>query len=155
MQLQNLEDTQHLAQSLVAEYVPFVPERPLVVGITGPLGAGKTTLTQAIAQALDIAEQITSPTYTYLEEYPFVYPGFKGMLYHMDAWRIEDGVIFERLAIAELIQAGNLVVIEWYDQVASWLEPVLEDKGARVVRVELAEKNGQRTAAVEVCEYGK
>jgi len=153
LNLASLDDTHQIADQLVTEYVPFLTERPLVIGINGPLGAGKTTLTQAIAAALDIAEPVTSPTYTYLEEYPFVFPGFKGMLYHLDAWRVDDQAVFDQLKIGNLVRPGNLLVVEWHDQVASWLEPTLVEQNARLIQVNLTEKDGCRQATIEMCDY--
>lgn len=155
MNLTSLEETQQLAQDLVGQYVPFVAERPLVIGINGPLGAGKTTFTQAIAKTLDISETVTSPTYTYLEEYPFVFPGFKGMLYHLDAWRIEEEVVFEQLKISDLVRPSCLVVIEWFDQIEPWLEKTLIERNARLVTVNLTHKKDLREVEVTVCEYGE
>ena len=76
------------------------------------------------------------------------------MLYHLDAWRVDDESVFEQLRIGELVAAGNMVVVEWYDQVAEWMERVLSERGARLVTVKLTEKNGKRTAEVAVCDYG-
>lgn len=151
--LASLDDTRQLAEQLIAEFVPFVPERPLVIGINGPLGAGKTTLTQAIAAGLDIPEPVTSPTYTYLEEYPFVYPGFTGMMYHLDAWRVDNQAVFDQLKIGDLVRPGHLLIIEWHDQVAAWLEPALIDQRARLIQINLAESQGVRQASVEMCDY--
>ena len=79
-----------------------------VVTLTGPLGAGKTTLVQAIARGLGVAAQATSPTYTYVHRYE----GRRGPVFHLDCYRLRhpddaadlDGEAIQREADAALIE---------------------------------------------------
>lgn len=76
--------------------------------LTGDLGAGKTTLTGGIANGLGINEKISSPTFNILKCY------FKAKipLYHIDAYRLEDGTNKD-IGLEEFIDGDGLCVIEW------------------------------------------
>ena len=71
----------------------------MVIGLDGVLGAGKTIFTKGVAEFLQIEETITSPTYSYIEEYDYVRHEITGKLYHIDLWKIETA--------AELAQSRN------------------------------------------------
>ena len=73
------------------------------------MGAGKTTLTKGIARGLEFAGEVTSPTYTYIHQYPTP----QGELVHIDAYRLEDARSLWRMGLAELLETARLTVIEW------------------------------------------
>lgn len=81
-----------------------------IILLTGDLGAGKTTLTQAIGKGLQVPENcyITSPTYSLLHEYPGRIP-----LYHMDLYRLSGEEEIEELGFDEYIYGQGLTIIEW------------------------------------------
>lgn len=81
--------------------------------LTGDLGAGKTTLTQAIGAGLGVPDTcyITSPTFSLLHEYPGRLP-----LYHMDLYRLGGEEEIEELGFEEYIYGQGLTVIEWPDR---------------------------------------
>ncbi len=79
-----------------------------VVVLDGPLGAGKTTLTQGIGEALGVRGAVTSPTFVIARRHP----GPRGALVHVDAYRLGDALEVEDLDLDEdLTQA--VTVIEW------------------------------------------
>ncbi len=78
----------------------------MVILLDGDLGAGKTTLTQGIAQGLGVKRNVTSPTFTILKVYKGRMP-----LYHIDAYRLEG--ISQDLGFEELMEDNGLTVIEW------------------------------------------
>lgn len=90
-----------------------------VISLSGPLGAGKTTLAQGLAQALGIAEPISSPTFVLMNEYRGAIP-----LLHLDAYRLE-GLDYDELRDAgweEFVGRSDAVrLIEWPEMVAQWL----------------------------------
>lgn len=96
-------------------------QAPLVIGLVGTLGAGKTTLTQAVAAAANVdPEDVTSPTFTLLCSYQARVAGDPIELHHLDAYRIGDEDEFLELGIEELFDAPDAwVLIEWADRFES------------------------------------
>ena len=81
-----------------------------VITLQGPLGAGKTALTQAIARGLGVDPHIyiTSPTFSLLHEYQGRTP-----LYHMDLYRLTGEDEIESLGFQEYFSGNGVTVIEW------------------------------------------
>jgi tRNA threonylcarbamoyladenosine biosynthesis protein TsaE len=84
-----------------------------VVALVGDLGAGKTTLTQGIAEGRGAAraEDVSSPTFTLIHEY-----GEPVRVYHVDLYRLETAEQARRLGLEDLFDQAALVVIEWGDK---------------------------------------
>ena len=74
--------------------------------LMGDLGAGKTTLTQGVAQGLEIKKNVTSPTFNIQK----IYQG-RLTLNHIDAYRLEG--LHQDLGFEEFLYDGGLTVIEW------------------------------------------
>jgi tRNA threonylcarbamoyladenosine biosynthesis protein TsaE len=89
-----------------------------VICLEGDLGAGKTTLTQAIAKGLDVPDScyVTSPSFAILHEYPGRIP-----LYHMDFYRLHDVSEIEDLGFEEYFYLLGLTVIEWPERAGDLL----------------------------------
>ncbi|MDA8164149.1 MAG: tRNA (adenosine(37)-N6)-threonylcarbamoyltransferase complex ATPase subunit type 1 TsaE [Desulfobacteraceae bacterium] len=110
-----------------------------VVTLGGSLGAGKTTLTQAIGQGLGVPPTcyITSPTFSLLHEYPGRLP-----LYHLDLYRLGSEEELAELGVEDWLYGEGMAVIEWPDRLGSMLpaerlhiELRLESATARTVTV--------------------
>lgn len=83
------------------------------VALCGTLGAGKTRLVQAIAQASGVdRHDVVSPTFVLIQEYR----GCR-MVYHIDAYRLRDEDEFDQLGPEEYFESDGLVLIEWADRV--------------------------------------
>ena len=82
---------------------------PLVVAITGELGAGKTTLVQAICRGYGVTEPVTSPTFALVHQYASP----RGAVYHLDLFRLHDPGEVAALGWDDIVTAEALVVIEW------------------------------------------
>lgn len=111
------------------------------VWLCGPLGAGKTTFAQALAQALGVEERVSSPTFTLVYEYAGRLP-----LLHCDAYRLEGLDAFELAdaGLQELIERSDAIrLVEWPERVAYFLPAP-----NWTVTLELAEE-GKRRAVVE------
>ena len=87
-----------------------------VILLHGDLGAGKTTLTRAIAAGLGVPPEqyVTSPSFALLHEYPGRIP-----LYHMDCYRLSGEDDVEGAGLIDYIGAPGLTVIEWPDRLGS------------------------------------
>ena len=85
----------------------------VVLALSGDLGAGKTTFTQALGRQLGIAEDITSPTFTIMKGYETTDSTFSRLI-HMDAYRIESEEELRPLRFEEILKTPNVIlVIEW------------------------------------------
>ncbi|TDT62436.1 tRNA (adenosine(37)-N6)-threonylcarbamoyltransferase complex ATPase subunit type 1 TsaE [Fonticella tunisiensis] len=87
-----------------------------IIVLNGDLGAGKTQLTKGIAEGLGVADYITSPTFTIVNEYEGRLP-----LYHFDVYRIEDIYEMNEIGFEEYLFGNGVCVIEWGDMVRELL----------------------------------
>ena len=84
-----------------------------LVALDGDLGAGKTTLSQGIAQGLDIAGIVNSPTFTIVHEYndgrlPF---------YHFDVYRLQQPQELEDIGYEDYFYGEGVTVVEWANMI--------------------------------------
>ncbi len=108
------EDTARLGRAIAALASPGV-----VIALVGPLGAGKTRLVRAIAEACGVdPAAISSPTFVLIHEYTGALP-----IYHADAYRLKDPTAFEDLGIADYFGGEGLGLIEWADRVRGLIPP--------------------------------
>ena len=105
--LETLETTRALGRSLARE----LPDGAILL-LSGPLGAGKTSLVQGLAEGLGISEPITSPTFALAQHYPQGHP----QLVHLDLYRLEHTASADELFLQEEEEAraaGALMAVEW------------------------------------------
>ena len=84
-----------------------------VIALVGDLGTGKTTLTKAIAEGLNIKEPISSPTFSIIKEYT----GGSLPLYHFDVYRLDTIEDMYDLGYEEYFFGDGVTVVEWADKV--------------------------------------
>lgn len=82
---------------------------PLVITITGELGAGKTTLVQAICAGYGVTEEVTSPTFALVHEYAAA----RSPVHHLDLYRLDRPEQLDDIGWDELVSAHALVLVEW------------------------------------------
>lgn len=111
------EDTRALGRRLGS----LVRAGDLLV-LTGDLGAGKTTLTQGLAEGLGVRGPITSPTFVIARVHPSLAAG--PALVHVDAYRLGDGAELDDLDLDESL-AESVTVVEWG---AGLAEQLAEDR---------------------------
>ena len=90
---------------------------PLVVAISGELGAGKTTLAQAICRGYGVSKEVTSPTYALVHEYS----SERGPVYHLDLYRLERSDELTNLGWDDIVAADALVLVEWPERAGNRL----------------------------------
>lgn len=103
-------DTLELAQNMESEKFPN-----MVICLEGELGSGKTVFVKGFAHALGIEENVTSPTFTLIKEYP----NGELPLYHMDVYRLEG--TNENVGLDEYFKKGGVTIIEWSDLICDSL----------------------------------
>lgn len=104
------EETIELAQNIESEKFPN-----MVICLQGDLGSGKTIFTKGFANAMEITEEITSPTFNIIKEYT----SGELPLYHMDVYRLDGKV--DDLGIEEYFTKGGITIIEWADMILDYL----------------------------------
>ena len=108
--LPNLSATRQLGQELGQQ-----AQAGDILLLRGDLGAGKTSLTQGIAQGLGISDPVTSPTFALLHEY---HEG-RLPLYHFDLYRLEEADIVAQGFSEYWEQGDGLTVLEWAERLGS------------------------------------
>src|SRR5687767_3488227 len=111
--ISDLEATNQFGHRLGALLFPGA-----VVALVGPLGAGKTHLTRAVAEGLGVKNPaaVNSPTFVLIQEYPARLP-----IYHFDAYRLSGPREFAELGVEEYFTGDGVCLVEWADRV----EPTL------------------------------
>lgn len=105
----NLTETEAFGRRLGALLFPGA-----VISLIGQLGAGKTHLTRAIAEGLNVRNPaaVTSPTFVLIQEYAARLP-----IYHFDAYRLSGDREFLELGADEYFRGDGVSIVEWADRV--------------------------------------
>ena len=110
--LETLETTRTLGRCLAKELSPGA-----ILLLSGPLGAGKTSLVQGLAKGLGVTEPITSPTFALAQHYP----QGTAKLVHLDLYRLEHPASADELFLQEEEEAratGALMAVEWPERLS-------------------------------------
>jgi len=136
--INNLSEMKALAQAMSQHlYAGFV------LCLEGDLGAGKTTFTQFLGQAMGIQDPINSPTFTILKLYENKLP-----LYHIDAYRLE-GVGSDQ-ELEEYIYGDGVCVVEWY----SYIHESIPSASLKM-KIEWLSEEGRKVTLEGTDEYEK
>jgi tRNA threonylcarbamoyladenosine biosynthesis protein TsaE len=114
---------------------------PVLILLSGELGAGKTTLTKGLAAGLGVAseDEVTSPTFTLIHKYD------RGArpAYHIDLYRIADAHDLSTLGVEDIFAETAVVIVEWPEKLDANLDwPVLRihlehvDENTRRIRMQ-------------------
>jgi tRNA threonylcarbamoyladenosine biosynthesis protein TsaE len=82
---------------------------PLVISLTGELGAGKTTLAQSICRGYGVTEPVTSPTYALVHRYE----AEKSPVFHVDLYRLENESQLTNIGWDDILSERALLIVEW------------------------------------------
>jgi tRNA threonylcarbamoyladenosine biosynthesis protein TsaE len=90
-----------------------------IVLISGEMGVGKTTLIKEILISMKVIENVSSPTFSIINEY---ITGQNKIVYHMDLYRIKNINEIEGIGLFEYLESGNLCIIEWGDMIEKLID---------------------------------
>lgn len=131
----NEQDTIELAQNIESEKFPN-----MVICLDGDLGSGKTVFTKGFAKALEVQEEVTSPTFNIIKEYT----SGELDLYHMDVYRLDGKV--DDLGLEEYYNRGGICIIEWSETIRDYLPEERLDIHIKVV--------GEEKRVIIITPYG-
>src|SRR5256712_13996836 len=90
---------------------------PVVIGLSGELGTGKTTFVQAICRGLGARGLATSPTYALVHQYRTL----QGRpVYHVDCYRLRSPAEAQDLGFDDMVRDEAIVLIEWPERAGPW-----------------------------------
>ncbi len=97
------EQTEHFAAALAT-----LTPSGTVITLVGDLGAGKTCFVRGFATALNVGHEVSSPTFTIINDYPS-----KPRLYHIDLYRLQSPDDVLNLGFEEYLEPNGITLIEW------------------------------------------
>lgn len=138
IELQSLAELENFAGEILRTY-----PRHKIILLRGDLGAGKTSLAQAICRHLRIEEQAKSPSFAIINEYHSP----DGPVYHFDFYRIEAEEEAQELGLEEYWESGNHCLVEWPEMIPSYLPAEYLS-----VSIELTDSGSRK---IQVCPYSQ
>lgn len=119
-------------ESAAKEFIQFVQEYR-VIAFHGNLGAGKTTFIKAVCRQLGVKENISSPTFSIINQYT---TANNKIIFHVDLYRVKDSEEAIDAGVEECLYSGDTCFIEWPERISClpddtvnvFIEPVSETK---------------------------
>ena len=97
----------------------------------GEMGAGKTTLIEALCVAKGVKERMGSPTFSIINQYGYTENGEEKTIYHIDLYRLKDEEEIIQAGVEDCVYSGDICMIEWPQKA-----PGLFDATAATVSIE-------------------
>ena len=110
------EETEQVGQKLAKVLAPGT-----VIAYEGDLGAGKTAFTRGLARGLGCTEQVTSPTYTIVNEYL----SGRMPLFHFDMYRLGSAEDLWDIGWEDYLDRGGVCAVEWSENVEEAMEDAI------------------------------
>ncbi|TAH19904.1 MAG: tRNA (adenosine(37)-N6)-threonylcarbamoyltransferase complex ATPase subunit type 1 TsaE [Cytophagales bacterium] len=105
--------------SIALKITSFINANKAVVCLfNGQMGAGKTTLIKAVCAVLGVIDNVSSPTFSIVNEY---LTSKGASIYHFDFYRIKSEKEAYNIGVEEYFESGNLCFLEWASQIPSLL----------------------------------
>jgi tRNA threonylcarbamoyladenosine biosynthesis protein TsaE len=101
--INSIDGWQSVAETVISEL-----QHPILL-LKGNLGAGKTTFTQVLLKNLGSTDEVSSPTYSIVNEYNTP----KGKVFHFDLYRLKNIEEVYDIGIEEYLDNAFLCIIEW------------------------------------------
>ena len=118
----------------VAKRVVAAHTEPVLL-FKGKMGAGKTTFIKTLCKVMDIEEEVSSPTFSIVNEY---YSPVQGPVYHFDFYRIEDEEEAYDFGYEEYLFSGQICLVEWPEKISNLLPQ-------KFGLIEIEENDGKRS----------
>jgi tRNA threonylcarbamoyladenosine biosynthesis protein TsaE len=124
------------------QFIAYLKDKK-VVAFSGNLGAGKTTFIKELCNQLGVQENVTSPTFSIINQYTTVN---NSTIFHIDLYRVKDEEEAINAGVEESIYSGDVCFIEWPEKLISllpedtvnvFMEPVNESKRKLVCKFPL------------------
>jgi len=93
---------------------------PVIIGISGDLGTGKTTLVQAICRGIGAEVPATSPTYALVHRYEST----SGPVFHVDCYRIKSSKEARDLGLDDILVSKAILLVEWPENAGHMMPPL-------------------------------
>jgi tRNA threonylcarbamoyladenosine biosynthesis protein TsaE len=84
-----------------------------VFAFFGDMGAGKTTLIEALCRAKGVTDSMGSPTFSIINQYAFFEESRESVIYHIDLYRLRDEQEIVQAGVEDCIYSGDLCFVEW------------------------------------------
>ena len=112
IQTHSPEETEAVGRMIAAKLLPGD-----IIAYYGDLGAGKTAFTRGLAAGLGVTEQVTSPTYTIVNEYL----SGRMPLFHFDMYRLDSADDLFDIGWEDYLARGGVCAVEWSENVTDAL----------------------------------
>ena len=133
------EETEAIGRKIAAKLLPGD-----IIAYYGDLGAGKTAFTRGLAAGLGVTEQVTSPTYTIVNEYL----SGRMPLFHFDMYRLDSADDLFNIGWEDYLARGGVCAVEWSENVEEALSGAIRitihkdraDENVRTITIEGGER---------------
>jgi len=132
------EETISLGKEFAKQYL--LGKQPVVVALSGELGAGKTQFAKGVGQGFGVKEVVNSPTYTIINEYPYTHKGEERTLAHMDTWKLQEDEL-DNSGLIQHLEEGNIVLIEWADKFYQEISALCDNMNIPIYKVAIKYKS--------------
>ena len=89
-----------------------------IIRIDGEIGSGKTTIIKALSESLGVTENVSSPTYSLVNEY---FINKKSKIFHFDFFRLKDSSEALDIGLEDYLESNHLCILEWGEIVNKYL----------------------------------
>lgn len=132
---QSARETFNLGQKIGNYLIRSGKRENRLLGLTGELGSGKTTLVQGLSKSLGLNSLVPSPTFIIVRQYKIQVKNYN-FFYHIDLYRLADKVDLVPLGLNEILTDPNsIIAVEWAEK--------LENRGLNMLKISFRIKEGE------------
>ena len=140
---QSEQETREIAKKVAEKLKPGD-----VILFTGEMGAGKTAFTKGLAEYFGTDEEVSSPTFALVHEYPAKYPN-DVPIFHFDLYRIYGFDDLYAVGFFDYLDRGGIIAVEWSENV-----PELENELESVIRIDICKRQSDNEREINVSGKG-